>query len=196
MNKLNIYFPSQSLKIIVLGINQRFGHLADIGISAVWLSPIFVSPMKDFGYDIADFYKIAEEYGTLDNLKELLVTAKQYGESLFVVIDDSFTLKRILWGEIKLRICLGIRVLLDFVPNHSSDQCEWFKLSANKTAGYENYYVWHPGKPNPTGGRNLPPSNWVIEEDHFKKTFQYFKFNFCLIFRFPYLEILHGHGTQ
>lgn len=54
-------------------------YFDDIGVNAVWLSPIFVSPMKDFGYDISDFYKIAEEYGTLDDLKRVLTEAKKLG---------------------------------------------------------------------------------------------------------------------
>ncbi|XP_077298315.1 maltase A1-like [Arctopsyche grandis] len=115
------------------GIPERLSYFDDIGVNAVWLSPIFVSPMKDFGYDISDFYKIAEEYGTIDDLKRILTEAKK----------------------------LDIKILLDFVPNHSSDQCEWFQKSIRKEPGFENFYVWHPGRENPAGGRRLPPSNWV-----------------------------------
>jgi alpha-glucosidase len=88
--------------------------------------------MKDFGYDIEDFYKIADEYGTLEDLHGLVEEGRR----------------------------LGIRILLDFVPNHSSNLCEWFIKSANRTPGFENYYVWHPGKVNGQGQR-IPPSNWV-----------------------------------
>lgn len=59
-------------------------------------------------------------------------------------------------------IILGIRVVLDFVPNHSSNESVWFELSANRTKGYENYFVWADGKPDPNNpGKTIPPSNWV-----------------------------------
>lgn len=55
----------------------------------------------------------------------------------------------------------GIRLILDFVPNHSSDQHEWFKKSVKREKGYENYYIWHPGKVNNVTGVRSPPNNWV-----------------------------------
>ncbi|XP_026469493.1 maltase A1-like [Ctenocephalides felis] len=89
--------------------------------------------MVDFGYDISNFYDIQPEYGTMKDLEELISKAKS----------------------------LGLKLILDFVPNHSSDECEWFKKSAERDPDYDDYYIWHPGKPNPDGGRNLPPTNWV-----------------------------------
>lgn len=60
------------------------------------------------------------------------------------------------------RLISGIRVVLDFVPNHSSNESVWFQLSENRTKGYENYFVWADGKPDPNNpGKTLPPSNWV-----------------------------------
>jgi alpha-glucosidase len=116
------------------GITQRLTYLKDLGITAFWLSPIFKSPMKDFGYDISDFYSIHPEYGTMADFEKLVKTAKE----------------------------LGLKVILDFVPNHSSDENEWFKKSVKREAGFEDYYLWHPGKPNSANESNpLVPSNWL-----------------------------------
>lgn len=102
-------------------------------MSGVWLSPIFKSPMVDFGYDISDYYTIQPEYGTTEDLVELIEKAK----------------------------ALGIKLILDFVPNHTSDLHEWFIKSARREPGYENYYVWHPGKFNNQTQKREPPNNWV-----------------------------------
>lgn len=102
-----------------------------MGVGAAWLSPIFKSPMKDFGYDISDFYAIQEEYGSMDDVVELFLKAKE----------------------------LDIKIILDFVPNHTSDQCEWFVLSAANHTVYRDYYVWHEGILE--NGVRRPPNNWV-----------------------------------
>ncbi|GAB0096105.1 Maltase A3 [Sergentomyia squamirostris] len=119
------------------GIRQQLPYLKDLGITVFWMSPIFKSPMVDFGYDISDFFDIHEDFGTMENFEQLVNTAHD----------------------------LGIKVVLDFVPNHSSDENEWFKLSAQKDATYKDWYVWHPGKVNVTNpeGPKLPPSNWLSE---------------------------------
>lgn len=90
--------------------------------------------MADFGYDISDFYDIQPEYGTMEDFDRLIARANE----------------------------LDIKILLDFVPNHSSDENEWFIKSVNREKGYENFYVWHPGFPDPNNASNrLPPTNWV-----------------------------------
>lgn len=90
--------------------------------------------MADFGYDIANFYEIQPEYGTMDDFDRLIKHANE----------------------------LGVKILLDFVPNHSSDENDWFIKSANKEAGYEDFYIWHPGYEDKNNASNrLPPSNWL-----------------------------------
>ncbi|XP_055372555.1 maltase A3-like [Condylostylus longicornis] len=116
------------------GITSKLPYLKEIGVTATWLSPIFESPMVDFGYDISDFYKIDERFGSMKDFEEMVAEAKH----------------------------LGIKIILDFVPNHSSDQCDWFNKSIHKIEPYTNYYVWHKGKEDPKNpGQRLPPSNWI-----------------------------------
>lgn len=114
------------------GITDKLEYLKETGIGATWLSPIFESPMIDFGYDISNYKKIHYEYGTMEDFDELIAKANE----------------------------LGIKVILDFVPNHTSDQSEWFIKSVNREPGYEDYYVWRDGLVA-GGGDAVPPNNWV-----------------------------------
>ena len=91
------------------GIRQRLDHLEKLGVGAVWLTPVYESPMVDNGYDVADYYKINPRYGSMEDMDRLISEA---GEK-------------------------GIRIVMDLVFNHTSDQCEWFKESAK---GKENDY--------------------------------------------------------
>ncbi|XP_037823517.1 maltase A3-like [Lucilia sericata] len=113
------------------GITEKLDYLKEINITATWLSPIFKSPMADFGYDIANFYEIDPLFGSMQDFENLMKKAQQ----------------------------LGIKIILDFVPNHSSDECEWFKRSAEKDPFYKDFYIWHPGKI--IDGVRHPPTNWV-----------------------------------
>jgi alpha-glucosidase len=116
------------------GITEKLPYLKSIGITAFWISPIFKSPMADFGYDISDFYAIQPEYGTMEDFERLVASAKEW----------------------------DIKVILDFVPNHSSDENEMFIKSVQREVGFEDYYTWHPGKQNSTDpSKPLPPSNWL-----------------------------------
>ncbi|XP_053685971.1 maltase A3-like [Sabethes cyaneus] len=117
------------------GITSKLSYLKGIGIRSFWMSPINKSPMVDFGYDISDYREIAPEYGTMADFDGLIWEAHR----------------------------LGLKVVLDFVPNHTSNLHEWFIKSERREPGYEDYYIWDAGLPNPTGGRNLPPSNWIAE---------------------------------
>jgi alpha-glucosidase len=111
------------------GIRRRLDHLVWLGVDALWLSPIFPSPMKDFGYDVSDYCDVDPLFGTLDDFDRLLADA--HGR--------------------------GLRVILDWVPNHSSDRHAWFAESrASRDHPKRGYYVWRD--PKPGGG---PPNNWL-----------------------------------
>lgn len=115
------------------GVLEKVGYLKqELGLDAIWLSPIFKSPMADFGYDIADFRDIHWEFGTIADLEALAEECKKQ----------------------------DLKLILDFVPNHSSDEHEYFKKSINKDPVYKDFYVWHPGKVLANGTR-VPPSNWI-----------------------------------
>ncbi|XP_028038901.1 maltase A1-like [Bombyx mandarina] len=118
------------------GIISELKHFVDAGVDAIWMSPIFESPMVDFGYDISNFYDIHYEYGTMEDFEELLDKAHE----------------------------LGLKVLLDFVPNHASNESEYFIKSEAREPGYENFFIWADPLPNPENpGVRLPPSNWVSQ---------------------------------
>jgi alpha-glucosidase len=117
----------------LLGIAEKVPYLKSIGMDGVWLSPIMKSPQADYGYDISDYRDIHYEYGTLADF-DVLVQACNAN---------------------------GVKLILDLVPNHSSDKHEWFAKSEAREPGYENYYVWHTGKFDPVAGKRLPPNNWV-----------------------------------
>ena len=113
------------------GIASRLDYLADLGIDAIWISPIFPSPMADFGYDVADYTDIDPRFGTLADFDALL--AKAHG--------------------------LGLKLLLDFVPNHSSDQHPWFIESrASRTNPKRDWYIWRDARPD-----GSPPNNWISD---------------------------------
>lgn len=113
------------------GILQRLPHLVELGVDALWLSPIYPSPMADFGYDISDYVGIDPIFGTLADFDALLAVAHGH----------------------------GIKVLLDLVPNHTSDRHPWFEESrASRTSPKRDWYIWRD--PAPDGG---PPTNWLSE---------------------------------
>jgi alpha-glucosidase len=110
------------------GITSRLEYLAELGVTGIWLSPINKSPMADFGYDISDYYDIDPLFGNLGDFDELIKKAH----------------------------ALKLKVLMDLVPNHSSDQHEWFIESRkSKDNPKRDWYIWKDAKPG--GG---PPTNW------------------------------------
>ncbi|XP_059059000.1 maltase A1-like [Achroia grisella] len=117
------------------GIISELEHFVDAGVDAIWISPIFESPMYDFGYDVSNFYKIHHEYGTMEDFEQLLEKAHT----------------------------LGIKVLLDFVPNHASTDSKYFMESVANNEIYKDYFVWaDPRWLDPENDTNrLPPSNWI-----------------------------------
>jgi glycosidase len=113
------------------GIEHRLDYLASLGVDALWLSPIYPSPMADFGYDIADYCSVDARFGTLADFDELLVQAHAY----------------------------GLKVLLDLVPNHTSDQHSWFAESrSSRNNPKRDWYIWRD--PAADGG---PPNNWISD---------------------------------
>jgi alpha-glucosidase len=113
------------------GIEQRLEYLRWLGVDALWISPIYPSPMADFGYDISDYCNIDPRFGTLADFDALLARIHQ----------------------------LGLKLILDYVPNHTSDRHRWFQAARSaRDNPYRNYYIWHD--PAPDGG---PPNNWLSE---------------------------------
>lgn len=116
------------------GIISKLDYLANLGIGIIWLSPVYKSPNDDNGYDISDYTDIQPDFGTMEDMKTLLSEAH----------------KR------------DIKIIMDLVINHTSDEHNWFiESKKSKDNPYRNYYIWRPGKPNPKGGRPLPPNNWT-----------------------------------
>ncbi len=115
------------------GIISRLDYLKELGVDVVWLSPIYKSPMDDMGYDISDYRDIAPEYGTLDDFREMLAALH----------------------------AAGIRLMMDLVVNHTSDEHPWFVQSrSSKDNPYRDYYIWRPPRDGaPHGGRE--PNNWL-----------------------------------
>lgn len=113
------------------GIERRLDYLAELGIDAIWLSPIFPSPMKDFGYDVSDYCDIEPIFGDLAAFDRLRAAAH----------------------------ARGLRIILDFVPNHSSDQHPWFIESrASRENAKRDWYIWRDAKPD-----GSPPNNWISD---------------------------------
>lgn len=115
------------------GITSKLEYLAQIGVDAIWLSPMFESPMVDNGYDVSDFRKIHHEFGTMDDYVAMIAKADE----------------------------VGIRIMLDFVPNHSSNKHEWFEKSVRREKPYDEYYTWADPVYIDGVDEPQPPNNWV-----------------------------------
>jgi len=110
------------------GITAKLDYLKQLGVDAIWMTPCYPSPQVDFGYDVSDYENIDPMYGTLGDFDQLA-------------------------GQAKKR---GIRIIMDFVMNHTSDQHEWFRDSeSSRTAQRRDWYIWRDGR-----GPGQPPNNW------------------------------------
>ncbi|KAK2896612.1 hypothetical protein Q8A67_011100 [Cirrhinus molitorella] len=109
------------------GIKEKLSHFEYLNIKSVWISPFYKSPMRDFGYDVEDFRQIDPIFGTMEDFEDLLAS-----------MHDK-----------------GLKMIMDYIPNHTSDKHIWFQLSRNGTEPYKDYYIWV----NCT--RDKPPNNWV-----------------------------------
>ena len=109
------------------GITSRLEYVRELGVDAIWLSPVYKSPNDDNGYDISDYQDIMTEFGTMADFDEMLEKAHS----------------------------LGLKIVMDLVVNHSSDEHKWFVESrSSKDNPYRDYYIWREGK---NGGA---PNNW------------------------------------
>ncbi|XP_041359243.1 maltase 1-like isoform X2 [Gigantopelta aegis] len=110
----------------IKGITSKLDHFVYLNVGVVWLSPVYESPMKDFGYDISNHTDVDPLFGTVQDLEDFIRQAH----------------------------AKDIKVILDFVPNHTSDRHRWFQRSIDMDPKYKDYYVWR-------NGSNDPPNNWV-----------------------------------
>ena len=134
------------------GVIEKLDYLNKLGIDLIWLSPVFSSPMKDNGYDIDDYYAIAEQFGSMEEMEKLIAEADNR----------------------------GIGIMMDLVINHSSDQHQWFKESRQSKANPKrDYYIWKDPKADgspPTNWRSIfGGSAWTFDE----KTGQYYLHTFA-----------------
>lgn len=115
------------------GIISKLDYIKELGVTAIWFSPLYDSPWKDYGYDIADYRKIHPAFGTMEDFERLL-------------------------DECHKR---GLKVMMDAVFNHTSDQHEWFKAAiADKDSPYRDYYIIREGRRD-KDGELIPPTNWT-----------------------------------
>jgi alpha-glucosidase len=111
------------------GITSRMDYLRDLGVDAIWLTPCFPSPQVDFGYDVSDYQDIDPMYGTLADFDQMVKEGKRR----------------------------DVRIIMDFVLNHTSDQHKWFLDSkSSKTSAHRDWYVWRDGQ-----SKGQPPNNWI-----------------------------------
>ena len=114
------------------GVYSKLDYLQSLGVNAIWFSPVYPTPNADYGYDIADYRNINPEYGTLDDFKMVLDGAHER----------------------------GMKVIMDLVVNHTSDEHEWFKESLKgEDNPYHDYYFWRKGRETKNGKK--PPNNWL-----------------------------------
>ncbi|WP_254447595.1 alpha-amylase family glycosyl hydrolase [Sphingomonas sp. ID1715] len=109
------------------GMIERLPYVASLGVDAIWLSPFFRSPMKDFGYDVSDYRDVDPLFGSLQDFDRLVERTH----------------------------ALGLKLIIDQVWSHTSDQHPWLRDSSARCNGYDDWYVWADAKPDGT-----PPNNW------------------------------------
>ncbi|VUC21503.1 unnamed protein product [Clonostachys rosea] len=116
----------------IAGITSKLDYIASLGVDAIWISPVYDSPQVDMGYDISNYEAIYPPYGTVHSMKDL----------------------------IKETHARGMRIMMDLVINHTSDQHAWFKdARSSRSSPKRDWYIWRPAKYSSNGDR-LPPNNW------------------------------------
>ncbi|XP_022164151.1 maltase 1-like [Myzus persicae] len=121
------------------GITQKLDYLVDLGVTAIWLTPFFESPLESGGYDISNYLDVDNVFGTVDDFKDLLIAAHSK----------------------------NLKVIMDFVPNHTSDKHIWFKRSVSNDTRYADYYIWKDAKNQAEVIKNntitpIVPNNWQM----------------------------------
>jgi len=115
----------------IQGIIAKLDYLKKLGVGALWISPLYKSPNHDYGYDISDYYNIHEDFGTMEDFKELILKASR----------------------------LDIKIVMDLVINHTSFKHQRFIDSIDPLSPYHDHYIWRQGKLD-KNGKKLPPNNW------------------------------------
>ena len=116
----------------IAGIISKLDYIKDLGATAIWFSPLYASPWNDYGYDISDYRAIHPAFGTMEDFDRLMAECRRR----------------------------GLRVMMDMVLNHTSDQHPWFQAALRDPASkYRDYYIFRPGRRR--GGKLLPPTNWT-----------------------------------
>ena len=111
------------------GISSKMNYLHELGVDAIWITPCYPSPQVDFGYDVSDYENIDPMYGTLSDFDHMVAEGRKH----------------------------HVRIILDFVLNHTSDQHPWFLDSkSSRTAPHRDWYIWRDGK-----APGQPPNNWI-----------------------------------
>lgn len=147
------------------GIISQLDYIKNLGVDIVWLCPSYKSPQVDMGYDIADYYSIADEYGAVADVENLIQGCHQR----------------------------GVKLLMDLVVNHTSDQHEWFKQSrSSKDNEYRNWYIWKPAKYDEQGNRH-PPNNWV---SHFQGIYYPELMSYTIQVLTVDVQVVHGSMTN
>ncbi|QEN03917.1 alpha-glucosidase [Thiospirochaeta perfilievii] len=123
----------------IRGIISKIPYLSDLGINVIWLSPVYASPNDDNGYDISDYYNIDPTFGSMEDMEELIAVSKEF----------------------------GIKILMDLVVNHTSDEHEWFKeAKKDKNSKYHDYYIWSKDNKRPNDWRSFfSGSVWEFNRD-------------------------------
>lgn len=117
----------------IKGIIDNLDYIQNVSAQAIWLSSIFDSPQKDNGYDVKDYKNIWKTFGTLDDFKKLVAEAHKK----------------------------GLKVIIDFVPNHTSNEHKWFQLSTFNNESHKDYYIWKDCAVDKKGIVTKLPNNWV-----------------------------------
>ncbi|XP_058990578.1 neutral and basic amino acid transport protein rBAT isoform X2 [Mustela lutreola] len=129
------------------GIQEKLDYIASLNIKTIWITSFYKSSLKDFRHGVEDFQEIDPIFGTMKDFEDLVAA-----------IHDK-----------------GLKLIIDFIPNHTSDKHAWFQLSRNRTGKYTDYYIWHDCRHD--GGTTTPPNNWEIIQFWLKKGVDGFSFD-------------------